>query len=155
MCCSGWVRQWGRGSFYLPIRVAKTECPSFSKGGSRTWTLFREIIGTSSNRIGQSPLLAFSLLRWTSASLLPGTLTPHPAQLWGLCMLVTQLYPTLCDPMGCGPPGSSVHGIFQARILEWLAIPLQGIFLIQGSNLGFLHCRWILYCLSHQGSLGV
>ena len=30
--------------------------------------------------------------------------------------------PTLCDPMGCSPPGSSVHGIFQARILEWVAI---------------------------------
>ena len=28
----------------------------------------------------------------------------------------------LCDPMGCSPPGSSVHGIFQARILEWVAI---------------------------------
>ena len=35
---------------------------------------------------------------------------------------VTQLWPTLCDPMGCGPPGSSVHGIFQARILKWVAI---------------------------------
>ena len=30
---------------------------------------------------------------------------------------------TLCDPMGCSPPGSSVHGIFQARILQWVAIP--------------------------------
>ena len=31
-------------------------------------------------------------------------------------------YPTLCDSMDCSPPGSSVHGIFQARILEWFAI---------------------------------
>ena len=30
--------------------------------------------------------------------------------------------PTLCDPMDCSPPGSSVHGIFQARILEWVAM---------------------------------
>ena len=30
---------------------------------------------------------------------------------------------TLCDPMGCSPPGSFVHGILQARILEWVAIP--------------------------------
>ena len=37
-------------------------------------------------------------------------------------MLVTQSFPTLCDPMDCSPPGSSVHGILQARILEWLAI---------------------------------
>ena len=35
---------------------------------------------------------------------------------------VTQLCPTLCDPMNCSLPGSSVHGIFQARILEWVAI---------------------------------
>ena len=35
---------------------------------------------------------------------------------------VAQLYLTLCDLMDCSPPGSSVHGIFQARILEWVAI---------------------------------
>ena len=33
-----------------------------------------------------------------------------------------QLCPTLCNPMDCSPPGSSVHGILQARILEWVAI---------------------------------
>ena len=32
---------------------------------------------------------------------------------------------TLCDPMDCSPPGSSVHGILQARILEWVAISLS------------------------------
>ena len=35
---------------------------------------------------------------------------------------VTQSCPTLCDPMDCSLPGSSVHGIFQARVLEWVAI---------------------------------
>ena len=35
---------------------------------------------------------------------------------------VAQLCPTLCDPVDCSPPGSSVHGILQARILEWVAI---------------------------------
>ena len=34
-----------------------------------------------------------------------------------------QLCLTLCDPMDCSPPGSSVHGILQARILEWVAMP--------------------------------
>ena len=38
-------------------------------------------------------------------------------------VLVSQLCPTLCDPMDCSLPGSSVHGILQARILEWVAIP--------------------------------
>ena len=37
-------------------------------------------------------------------------------------VLVAQSCPTLCDPMDCSPPGSSVHEIFQARILEWVAI---------------------------------
>ena len=35
---------------------------------------------------------------------------------------VAQLCPTLSDPMNCSPPGSSIHGIFQARVLEWGAI---------------------------------
>ena len=35
---------------------------------------------------------------------------------------VSQSYPTLCDPMDCSLSGSSVHGIFQARVLEWIAI---------------------------------
>ena len=35
---------------------------------------------------------------------------------------VAQLWPTLCDPMNCSPPGSSVYGILQARVLEWAAI---------------------------------
>ena len=35
--------------------------------------------------------------------------------------LVTQSYLTFCDPMDCSPPGSFVHGILQARILEWVA----------------------------------
>ena len=42
----------------------------------------------------------------------------------------------LCDPMGCSPPGSSDHGILQARVLEWVAMPLQGIFPTQGLNPG-------------------
>ena len=43
---------------------------------------------------------------------------------WG-GMLVAQPCPTLFDPMDCGPPGSSVHGILLARILEWVAIPFS------------------------------
>ena len=42
-----------------------------------------------------------------------------------VCVLVTQSCLTLGNPMDCSPPGSSVHGILQARILEWVAIPLS------------------------------
>ena len=65
-----------------------------------------------------------------------------------------QSCPTLCSPMDHSLPGSSVHGILQARILEWVAIPSsQGIFPIQGLNLGLLLCRGILYPLSRVGGL--
>ena len=37
---------------------------------------------------------------------------------------VAQSCLTLCDPMDCSPPGSSVHGILQARVLEWVAIAI-------------------------------
>ena len=50
-------------------------------------------------------------------------------------------------------PGSTIHGIFQARILEWgCHFLLQEIFLTQGLSAGLPHCRQTLYCLSHQGS---
>ena len=98
----------------------------------------------------------------------------------------------LCSPLDCSKPGSSVHVISQARILEWVAMPssrgssqpsdqiqasrtaggfftiwatrkpknselgslslLQGIFPTQELNQGLLHCRRILYQLSHQGN---
>ena len=51
-----------------------------------------------------------------------------------------QLCPNLFDHMGCSPPGSYVHGIFQARILEWVAVASsREIFLTQGSNLCLLY----------------
>ena len=43
----------------------------------------------------------------------------------GFPLLSAQLCPTLCDPMEYSPPGSSVCGIFQARILGWVAIPFS------------------------------
>ena len=54
-----------------------------------------------------------------------------------------QLCLTLCDPVDCSLPGSSVHGILQARILEWVAMPsFRGISLTQRLN----SC---LFCLLH------
>ena len=63
-------------------------------------------------------------------------------------MFSCKLCLTLCDPMDCRPPGSSVHGISQARILEWVTISFsqpKGVFPTQGSNLHLLHCRCFLY----------
>ena len=44
--------------------------------------------------------------------------------------LVTQLSPTLCSPKDCSPPGSSVHGILQTRILKWITISSFCVFII-------------------------
>ena len=68
-------------------------------------------------------------------------------------VLIAQVCPTLCEPTDCSPPGSSVHGVLQARILEWVPSLLQGIFLTQGWKPTLLHCRQILYGLSHPGEL--
>ena len=69
-----------------------------------------------------------------------------------LC-LVAQSCLTLCNPTECSPPGSSVHGEF-SRKEYWSGCQtlLQGIFPTQGLNSDLLHCRQILYRLSHQGS---
>ena len=69
---------------------------------------------------------------------------------------VAQSCPALCNSMDCSPPGSSVHGISQASILRWVAISFS-----KGSSqprnrtwvaMQVLHCRRVLYLLSHWGS---
>ena len=78
---------------------------------------------------------------------------------WGIwislvCVLVAQLYLTLCDTRDCSLPGSSVLGILQARILEWVAIPFS-----RGSSHPRIEPRSSavqvdsFYHLSRQGSL--
>ena len=64
-------------------------------------------------------------------------------------VLVVQSCLALCDPMSCSLPGSSVHGILQVSYSL-----LQGIFPVQGLNLGLPYCRQVLYCLwaPHHGS---
>ena len=66
---------------------------------------------------------------------------------------ITQSCLTLCNPKECSQPGSCIHGNSPGKHtgVGCPALP-QGIFPTQGSNPGFLHCRQILYCLSHQGS---
>ena len=62
------------------------------------------------------------------------------------CCLVTKLCPTFCDPMYCSPPGSSVHGILQARILEWVAMPSsRSSSWSRNQTCACFIGRWILY----------
>ena len=77
--------------------------------------------------------LVFLFLIWPPATSNSGCSDPlktwpgHDSCAQGLThlewVLVPQPHPALCDPMDCSPWGSSIHGILQARILEWVAIP--------------------------------
>ena len=70
-----------------------------------------------------------------------------------VCVLVAQLCPTLCHPIDCSPPGSSVHADSPGKNTGvGCHALLQGIFMTQGPNPGLLHCRKILHHLSHQGN---
>ena len=64
----------------------------------------------------------------------------HLLNLSNVTCVQAQLHLTLWNPMDCSPPGSSVHGICQSRILVWVAISYsRGIFLTQGLNLRIVH----------------
>ena len=68
-------------------------------------------------------------------------------------VLVAQSCLTIDDPICYSPPGSSVHGDSPGKNAGvGCHAPLQGVFPTQGSNPDLLHCRWILYHLSYQGS---
>ena len=68
--------------------------------------------------------------------------------------LVAQSCLTLCYPLDCSPPGSSVHGDSPGKNTDWSVFPCppQGIFPTQWLNPGLSHCPQILYQLSNQGS---
>ena len=63
-----------------------------------------------------------------------------------------QSCPTLCSPMDCSPPGSPVHGIFQPRVLEWVAISFSRGSSQPKDRTGSPTLQATLYRLSHQGS---
>ena len=125
--------------FFLPWWCSLTQsgptlCSpmDYSLPGSSVYGIFRarilEWVAISYSRGSSRPGSNQRLLPWHTDSLPlvpPGKLllSPGVAQFGQEATLVTQLCLTLCDPLECSPPGSSVHGLLQARILEWVAIP--------------------------------
>ena len=75
----------------------------------------------------------------------------HMCSMYYLCS-VAQSYPTFYDPRVCSPPGSSVHGIFQARILEWVAISSSTGSSQHKTLLWLLHWQVDSLALCHLGS---
>ena len=64
-------------------------------------------------------------------------MTKHSTHVYHiLCAQSLQSCLTLCDPLDCSPPGSSVHGILQARILEWVAISFSNYVL-------YVNCKYL------------
>ena len=112
------------------------------------------LFSATSEALGISWIQSVTVLPWrtvdtTSNHLLPRTDTCILIYASVSCSVASSFW-VLVD---CSPPGSTVRGILQARTLEWVGHSLlQGLFSIQGSNLGLPNCRWILYLLSHQRS---
>ena len=128
------LRPHGTVAHQAPLWVFPGEntgvgCHSFSRGSSppRDWILclLHWQVGSLPLSHQRSPVWQRWLLTCVSAWSAPAmTLGPYKAGVFVcVCGKPLQLYPTLCDPMDCSLPGSSVHGILQARILEWVAMP--------------------------------
>ena len=93
-------------------------------------------------------LLTFAtslMLEWPAAILNPVSWNRKSESV--SCSVMSDSFVTLMD---CSPPGFSVHGILQARILECVAISFSRGSSLLGSNSGFLNCRQILYQLSQS-----
>ena len=91
-------------------------------------------------------LLFYNLFYWKIVEL-------QCISFWYVCVCkVTSVVSDSCDPMDSSSPGSSVHGILQARTALCCHSLLQGIFPTQGMNPGLLHRKQIIYHLSHQES---
>ena len=103
---------------------------------------FREKESFSASLTMLKPLTVWITTNWKILQelLIPDHLT---CLLRNLCLLM-QSCPTLCNPMGCSPPGSSAHGDSPSKNTRVSCQALlQGIIPTQGSNLGLLHCRQI------------
>ena len=113
------------------VRFLRSRSSPTLEQGSRvtlpSWALNRADLGvgggrwsrTSSAHNGHSSILKCPGCTTAQLGLWSVGSSPPPRLLVGL---VTKSHLTLCSPMDCSPPGSSVHGVFQARIPEWVAI---------------------------------
>ena len=106
-----WFRIRARSKRLFANKAPSSQGYGFSSGHVWMWELDHKV---SKNWCFWTVVLEKNLERLTS-SLESWNVKP-------VKVVVAQSCPTLCNPMDYSPPGSSVHGIFQARILEWVAI---------------------------------
>ena len=124
---------------------ARLLCPQDSPGKNTevgSHSLLQGIFPTQGSNLHLLHLLLWQEGSWPLAP--PGK-PPHDHV---LC-LIAELCPTLCDPMDCSPPFFSVHGILQARILKWVAMPFsrESSWPRDWTRISYVPCndRWALY----------
>ena len=122
LCCSVF---WGPLLSPQSSPVIRTR-----QAGNHSTSFIVCISGSAPEYSGDMPLFTLTLLGYVE-------------------VLLTQSCPTLCDPMDCSSPGSCLWNSPGKNTGVGCHFLLQGIFWNQGSNSGLLHCRWILYHLSH------
>ena len=114
---------WDTAASVLACSIADTFLSLLSEESGTSWTVLGKC--SCDKRLKLLPALICVSPLWRSSS--------NPSQAFRIgianffynvvvCCLVTKSCPTLCHPMDCSWPRSSVHGIFQARTLEWVAI---------------------------------
>ena len=117
---------WDTAASVLACSIADTFLSLLSEESGTSWTVLGKC--SCDKRLKLLPALICVSPLWRSSS--------NPSQAFRIgianffynvvvCCLVTKSCPTLCHPMDCSWPRSSVHGIFQARTLEWVAISLS------------------------------
>ena len=121
--------------------LAWSVCPGRSSGTGLMVRGFRDSILCACKFWGKN------FPSYTLLSPLASFTFPH--SLWKRCMLSLQSCPTLCDPMDCSPSSSPVHGILQARTLQWVAIPFSrgSLWPRDWTHVSYVSYigRWVLY----------
>ena len=128
----------------LAWKIPWTEAPG-SPWGFKEWDMTEQLTLSLSREHAWDQLLLFQVCKWFHLNTVIQWFTKWETGIqtikvensgeWAInwtnelyicvCVLSTKSCLTLCDPMNCSPPGSSVHGISKARILEWVAIPFS------------------------------
>ena len=129
--CTSWRRKWQPTPVSLPGELHGQRSLLLLLLLSR-FSRVRLCVSPQTAAHQASPSLGFS--RQEHWSGLPFPSPMHESEKWKWSC---QSYPTPSDPMACSPPGPSIHGIFQARVLEWVAIAF--------SAEAWLGEFWVLY----------
>ena len=125
------------------MKLSDTELFFFLEGGFLI-TISISLLGIGLSRLSISSKFSLWMLYEEN------TLSVSFRSFKSLCVLVAQSCQTLCDLMDCSLPGTSVRGIFQARVLEWVGISFSRRSSSPTDRTWLLNCRQILYCLIHQ-----